>query len=266
MEELLYAVLLKNPADFQLGRVARARAAAREEPEHDLVASTRKGWGVLAEELSREQADLLAFQLSTSGLPALAAPQNLIETPPGASPISGMRLESSGLRASPESVFSGILPWSALDLVCAVALRRPLARRPGLNVPTLGQKISQYALMFITGLPLPLRPRPPKEPPPATYEPAFFVDLAWSAPRIRLRIDCHAFDYSCLKTRMGYESLGNLRRLLADLRTRAPRALLNAGADALLEGRTLAGLGHDSLEDLDRECRWLLTLRSLKLA
>ncbi|HVE13588.1 MAG TPA: hypothetical protein VNI01_09360, partial [Elusimicrobiota bacterium] len=97
-------------------------------------------------------------------------------------------------------------------------------------------------------------------------EPELILELAWLEPRRRLRVDAPRFDYSCLNARMGYGSAANLRRLAAELSRRAPRALLGQGLRAILDGAPGRERAYGSRAELERELRWLLTLRALERA
>ena len=59
-------------------------------------------------------------------------------------------------------------------------------------------------------------------------------------------------------------TLGNFRTLLKILKTNAPNALLSRGAGILIESSPVSTMGYDSLGDLERESRWLLTLLALR--
>jgi hypothetical protein len=76
----------------------------------------------------------------------------------------------------------------------------------------------------------------------------------------RRRVSPDHFDFSALgrgKTPGGPE---NIRALAAPERIAAPQALLGRGTRVLLEGKPLNGAGYDDLDDVDKECRWLLAL------
>ena len=60
---------------------------------------------------------------------------------------------------------------------------------------------------------------------------------------------------------MLYQAMGNLKLVLADQIEAAPEAWLNHGTRVLLEGKPIRTMGYESVDDLERETRWLLTLR-----
>jgi len=118
--------------------------------------------------------------------------------------------------------------------------------------------------MMSTGLPIKIGGR--KRPAEKTHEEhglAFYAELHYEDPSRRLQIDASHFDFSCLGERMLYQAQGNLKLLIGDVVRAAPEAWANHGTRVLLEGRPIRTMGYRSLEDLEREARWLLTLRRL---
>jgi hypothetical protein len=51
-----------------------------------------------------------------------------------------------------------------------------------------------------------------------------------------------------------------MKLLLADLKAAAPAARLSRGTTILIENKVVGTMGYQSLEDLEREERWLATL------
>jgi hypothetical protein len=92
----------------------------------------------------------------------------------------------------------------------------------------------------------------------------FYADIFYHHPFRRLRIAAARFDFSCLKERKLYQAQANCKLLIGDLARMAPDAWRNHGTKILLEGKPMHTMGYVSLEDLEREARWLLTLRALE--
>ncbi len=65
---------------------------------------------------------------------------------------------------------------------------------------------------------------------------------------------------------MGYGAETNFHALLEELVARAPAALRGKGTRAMLARRPAGDSFYESLDDLEREERWLLTLAALKAA
>lgn len=256
-----WAVVLKNSSAPPVAAVASAWAGLNGEPLADAARRTRAAKGILAEEATETEARGLAAGLEARGINALAMPANLLEELPAARPVGRVGLEAAGLRPARGGA---PLPWKDLAVMAAAAFRQNL---PGTlsDSPTPSEHAARLGLSILTGRPLVLRPEREPKRPAARSEVFFFLDLLWREPARRLRIDGQTFDYSCLGARMGPASAANFRRLLADIHRRAPQALPSSAARLLLEGKSPAADAEGSTE-LERESRWLLTLRALGLA
>ena len=63
---------------------------------------------------------------------------------------------------------------------------------------------------------------------------------------------------------MAYNVLANFRTLACELARRAGSAMKTRGVGILMAGEPITAMGYESLDELDRESRWLLTLALLK--
>jgi hypothetical protein len=91
------------------------------------------------------------------------------------------------------------------------------------------------------------------------------LDIFQPRPTLRLRIDAAEFDFSCLGQNKTYAAADNLRTLCRELGKIFPGAARNRGAAAAAEDRFPAEARYSSPQDLEAECRWLLTLEMLKI-
>lgn len=229
--------------------LAKALAAARETPVQDQVLAAKKAWGILAEDLPEREARALGQALQSSGVKCAVGPTGALAKLPAGEPARAV----------------DALPDDEPILVAAAGLTvSTFTTRTEEKGPSAAQKITSAAVMMGTGIPLKIGGR--KRTVEKTQEDkslVFCVDLYYEAPARRLQIDASRFDFSCLEQRMLYQAQGNLKLLLGDLVEAAPGAWLNHGARVLLEGQPMRTMGYGSAEDLEREARWLLTLRAL---
>lgn len=229
--------------------LARALASVRDTPVQDQVIAARRAWGIVAEDLPEEEARTLAQALRPSGVECAVAPAASVADLPAAEPATTI----------------DALPADDPILIAAAGLTvTTTTRRTEQTGPTGAQKAASAAIMMATGLPIKIGGRKRKV--QKTREErrlAFYVDLHYGDPARRLRIDASHFDFSCLAERMLYQAMGNLKLVIGDQVQAAPEAWLNHGTRVLLEGKPIRTMGYESLEDLDREARWLLTLRAL---
>lgn len=225
-------------------RLAKALAEVRGTPVQDQVVEARRAWGILAEGLSEAEARSMARELRGAGVPCAVGPgAAMAELPP------------VEVAASLEEI-----PSSDPTLVAAAAIEVATTSTEETG-PTSAQKAASAAIMLTTGLPIKVGGRKRKvETTRHEGTLLFHLDLHFPELERRLRVDAAHFDFSCLGDRMLYQSQGNLRLLVADRVEAAPEAWVNHGTRVLLEGRPIRTMGYRSLDDLDREARWLLTL------
>lgn len=94
----------------------------------------------------------------------------------------------------------------------------------------------------------------------ASIEKALIIDVILESPLRRLRVNAERFDFRCLGGRMNYDARNNVRELVRSLSKLSPAALRARGAELLVRDHRSEPLGYDSVEDLEREERWLLTI------
>ena len=266
MSGLSYAVLLAEPERRDPGAVAKALAAHRGIPFQDAARLAKGTWGIAGEELSEEEARKLVERLGEAGLKGLALPANLLVELPAPRPAAKAELEGEGLRAFLGPGEAALVPWSRLALIAAAGLQQTSVKTVAVKEgPTAAQQMANLGIMMATGLPIKVGGKENVvQKKLETSELVFFLDLYFGEPASRVRIDAQGFDYSCLKERMTHHVLGNFKTLALEISSRAPAAWASRGLDVLRKGLPVSTMGYGSLADLDRESRWLLTLRSLK--
>jgi hypothetical protein len=229
--------------------LARALAAIRKTPVQDQVLAAKSAWGVIADDLSENEAKELQRGLWSQGVKSVVGPAAALSR---LAPFEAV--ETLDALPTPPPILIAVAGTTLTTTITAT-------RDTG---PSGVQQVASAAIMMTTGLPIKLGPR--KRPGKETQEEqslAFHADLHYGGPSRRIRVDASHFDFSCLGARMLYHAQGNLRLLIGDVARAAPEAWLNHGARVLLEGRPIRTMGYRSLEDLEREARWLLTLRRL---
>jgi len=229
--------------------LAKALAAARGTPVQDQVLVAKRAWGIVAEDLSEREARALGHALRSSGVMCAVGPAAALAELPA---VEAARTVDALPAAHPILIaVAGI----------TVTTRTTRTEKKG---PSGAQKIASTAIMVSTGIPIKIGGRKRSvEKPQEEQSLAFYADLYYEGPSRRVQIDASHFDFSCLEERMLYQAQGNLKLLIGDLVQAAPEAWVNHGTRVLVEGRPIRTMGYGSLEDLDREARWLLTLRAL---
>lgn len=249
MAELRYAVVLTGELP-SAAALSKALAPALGRPAVDLAPALRRCRGLVDLDASEASARLQVGALTSAGIPALALPASLIEDLPPAEPLASLGL--------PRPV----------RLVAAAAFTQRSARTVVVDEgPSAGKRALGLGLTMATGLPPSVfgaGGAKKVEKRVESSELLYFADVLAGAPLRRWRVDAHDFDFSCLGDRMGLDAAGNFRAVLKLLLEAGERS--NAGARGLLSGVPVLQLGYESVEDLEREERWLLTLAALDKA
>jgi len=264
-----HAVLVRSPAGFGPAAVAAVIAKRSGAVPLDVLPVVRRGWGVAAESLPAADAEALAAELTAAGQSSLAVPTTLLETPAAPALVAKAELVDAGfgVLAGPENLEPERLAWARLAGLCAAGLEiRTTTTTTESGPGQMAAKAVRLGLTLATGLPLPMGGGEEKKRVIETRDRVLVLDLLFVEPARSLRIESARFDYSLLGARMGYSAESNFARLLADLAERAPKALRGKGTRAILDRRRAAESAYESLDDLRREERWLLTLVALRAA
>lgn len=264
-----HAVLARDPETFAPMKVAAVLARRAGAPALDFAGPAARAWGVVAESLPAEEAEALAAKLTAAGQAALAAPSSLLETPPPAVAVTKAELAGDGfdLVAGRENAAPERLSWNRLAALCAASIetRASTTLSGGPDPRAAAERAVRLGLTLVTGLPLMKGGKSEAKKVVETRDRALTLDLLFVEPARRLRVSAASFDYSVLGPKMGYGAEANFTALIAALAERAPRARLGRGSRALLGRRPPLDARYESLDDLEREERWLLTLALLKV-
>lgn len=255
-----FAVVLSRPEALQPPAIANVLGAFRKMPFQDAIRIARNCWGVVLEGLARKEAEDLMGRLNDAGMQSFVTHPSLLAGFPELRPVKKASVGPEGL-----GLLDGELETVAWDRVLLLAAagvsvteQRKIKVKEG---PDAADRALNIGIMLATGLPIKVGKQEKEvEKTIETTDLLFYLDLFLKEPARRLRIDGQNFDFSCLRERKLYNVLGNLRLLVGDLVAFAPAAARNRGTRVLAENRPIREMGYLTLEDLDRESRWLLTL------
>lgn len=235
--------------DLIVPPIAKALARARGIPIQDAAFAARRSWGILEENIGKSQAAELVNFLKKEGVGSVAIPCALMEELPPPKEIQSLELGRGKIRAWLKTGEEEWLSAASLSLIASAGFNRERkAPRPNLPLPRITLEVY---------------PRQEPATPHREEELVFYLDLFASGPSQRLRLDSQDFDYSCLRGRMSYNTLSNFKRLVMTLAGKSTPDHLNRGTRTILDGGPINSMGYESLADLDRESRWLLTLGAL---
>ncbi|HXT00389.1 MAG TPA: hypothetical protein VN915_06920 [Elusimicrobiota bacterium] len=261
-----HAVLVRSPEKFLPTAVAAVLGKRKKQPALDFVAPVRSSWGLIAESLPAPEADELAADLTAGGQPAVAAPTSLLESLPAPVLVTKAELAGDGFdvvsgraHAAPERQ-----SWSHLAALCAGGIEvresKTITEKAEMDIK---EKAVRIGISMATGLPM-MGGKKEVTRVVETRDRALTLDLLFLNPSRRLRVEARSFDYSLLGPKMAHAAEVNFAILVNEVAARAPAALRGKGTRGFLN--KTGDWRYDSLPDLEREERWLLTLAALKAA
>jgi len=243
-----FMVLLSRSVVRDPVALAKALASARKTPVQDQMVFAKSCWGIVSEHQTEIEARALAESLRALGVDCLVCPDASLTALPS---VEEIKLFQPLAAAAP------VLISAAAITITSTSTR--LVKEG----PSTAQKIASTGLMLATGMPIRLGGKERTiEKKQEHSDQVFYLDVIYKEPARRLRINAHQFDYSFLKERKLYQVLGNFKLLVGELVKGTPAAWQNHGTHVLLEGKPMQTMGYNSLTDLERETRWLLTLLS----
>jgi hypothetical protein len=239
-------LILQEP-EIAVERIAPAWAAQRKIAVSDAAQALRRSWGILASGISEAEANALHLALKTAGVRTAVLEDAACV--PAPAPQTLLRMPSS-------------LADVWLLAACEISEERVTVSKPSSAGPSAVQQIASAGIFMATGLPIRLGPKKEKAPKTErSTENRIFLDIFSATPAGRFRLNAGEFDYSCLGPKKGYSAFGNAKVLLKNLAEKFPGAWLNAGARRLLGGNA-GNVLYQSLDDLEKEIRWLMTRRA----
>ncbi len=238
------SVLLGPAEDPQPSGLVKAVADFKKILPMDAAQAVKKTRGIVAEDMEQKEAEDLLFRLTECGLSDSIVPSESVLALPPAAPRKDIQV-----------------PPERLHLIAAACYKvvssKTVKTKEG---PSGAEKVAKIGILLATGLPLPMGRSKEVEKKQETTELACVLELFLKDPPERFTVEVPTFDFSFLKERMLYNVFGNFKIIVEDLVRMAPAALRSKGTRILLEGRPVATMGYESAADLERECRWLLTV------
>lgn len=219
---------------------------------------------MLGEDLSRADADRLSEDARREGVPTRVVPSERLVVPPPPVAVNGGGLVDEGLRFTLGApARERLVPLDRLRAIALLPLREE--SRTSVTVkegPSAGQRAAKITLLLATGIPVDFGGKPKEVTKEVrSAELTLLADFITSEERFRVDAAHFAFGAAEGKPKV-WSGLENLRRLLADVRSRLPRIPFNRGARWVVENRPLTSAGYAERTHFEREIRWLLTLSS----
>ena len=259
-----FAVLLANPELFNLPAIAKVLSEYRGVHPHDAINEARAGAGLLLENADEKAAQDLAGRFTSAGLPARVTAQANVPILPEPQLVTGASFLPDKLEIALEASHQVTLPPKRFLFVGAGSFAQTTFKTIKVKEgPSAGQKIAKLGVMLATGLPIPIGGKEKMvEKKIESSDRVFCAELIVAEPFQHLRIEGDNMSYACLKDKMGYNVMTNFPLLMKELIKVSAGAILGRGARVLQANGPVRDIGYGSVEEMEREARWLLALAS----
>lgn len=256
-----YSVLIARPEAFDRKKLASALEEFHRIPEDEAIQLARRAWGFAGENLPRERALVLADKCAENGLEAVTVDSKEVFSLPAEKIFTRAEVKPEGLNYTLETKEPGFASWENVILLAAAPVKEEKITQQTVNEGPSGlERLSKAALMAVTGIPLGTGKTKEAKKEKKEYELVFYLEIFSTDSPFRLRMRSDSFNYSYLGKRKEYSSQLNFRAMLEDVSASALKSLKNRGLNAVINKEHLSMLGYDSLSDLEKEARWLLTV------
>lgn len=261
MEGNKFTVFLKSERLPVLLEISKIIAEFRNTIPYEATYAAKKSWGFLEDDLDEAAADKLlavcaahgheARKAETARLPALKPPMIIKWLDFG---DGRLNYRLPGAEASE--------PLENLIITAYAPIKYTFSKTVNTKEgPSTGEKAVRLGIMMTTGLPIGMGKSKEVKKEIKNTEITFYMDLVF-LNGLRLRLNSDNFDFSCLKEKKTYSSQMNFSLLCLELAKAAPAALKNTGMYDVIEGKVIPTLQYDSPEDMEKEMRRLLLLKS----
>ena len=245
------------------GTLADVFSAAYPLSHEEAFHRARHCWGILAENISAEEAALLEEACRRAELAVLRLESSKIPLPPPPARARTLALDAEGFTCALEAEVKERCLWHELDIAAAAPVKEELVlKSTPVQGPSLGRAASIITTMA-TGIPISFGQKEAPQPRETVIrEMNYVMDLCFRGKRVRLRSD--DMDYSSLGPEKTYSSQGNFRALACKLAPLACGALKNRGLHLIAARQPLQALSYDGTADFERDFRRLFALFALR--
>lgn len=244
-----YAVLREPIGKMDIGQAAMALAKAFARLRVDVARELRDRPGILAEGLTRAQAEQAAVLLRQSGIGVFVMAESQMAIPPEPIEIREGKLAADGFAAT-TSAGPLTAPWNQIILLdCARVKHEEFVQTQEI------QMTANYDARHVGTFEPPVRTR--QELRSSWKE---FLDVICYEPWLHLRIDRNEFRYHATGLPVRAVSYENFSTLLRAFKTRATNAALGPGVALLLDGDPRTRLASSSLKAHENHILWRLQL------
>ncbi len=257
-----FDVILDEPHGYNAIFLAEVLASFKKIPFQDAATFTHHAWGVAETHLSHEEAITLTAKLSEKKLKSLLIPSGSFKVLPAFKKGTNLVLNSDAMEIILEKSSQEVIQGDNVLLLAVGGIpERTQITKKISEGPSGAARAVSAGIFMTTGIPISIGGKKKKEEKIETKEETlFYLDVFTKNPLSRYRLDPQHLNYSFLKEKKLYNTFQNFKLLLHELSALAPRSYQNKGMRNLLANQSLSTMGYDTLEDFEKEMRWLITL------
>jgi hypothetical protein len=246
-----HVVLQQSPAAPAAEALAAALKLVKRFTEADAVRMARGAHGILARDLSREEALLVRAALEQGGVPAACLPARQLPILPQARYVKRMELQPAALVVY-DPLGRGVpVPWLQVAVISAGAVRHF-----GTTQTVTEEWVRHYSPLTGSGYRLETDVRHKVE-----ENTRLFMEILLVGAAMRFEVEAENFLFKFVVDRPDLGVREKLAALVALLAQHAPHAGLNHGAAALRANPSAAPV-YSSRQALSDETVWLLWLQA----
>ncbi|MBW1742147.1 MAG: hypothetical protein JRJ47_01790 [Deltaproteobacteria bacterium] len=255
-----YFVVLNNVDQFDLPTLADILSRTLDIHRMDAATQLKHSWGLLYKTDVIEEAEELQEAFEQTEIETFVLPASRLRKPPPPIVLRNAVLQQDGMAFQDKS-YEKFLKWRSIILLCAGEIEETLQTTERLPPDGKAKKwLFRTGLTPITAVAIQHERSKVREVTKDRTESKHYMDLIATDDCDSLRILGDSFDYSCLGSKMAYNTLMNFKTLALDIGKSLTHATRNHGMRAM-EARTVArGSKYGSLDDFENEKLWLMQL------
>jgi hypothetical protein len=255
-------VVLKGIDHFDLPSLADILSRTLGIHRMDAATQLKHSWGLLYKTNVIEEAEELQEALEQAGIETFLLPAAKLRKPPQLIVLRNASLQQDGV-AFQDKGNEKSLKWSDVILLCAGEIEETSQTTERLPPDGKAKKwLLRTGLTPVTAAAIQYERSKVREVTKDRTESSYYLDLIARNDCDSVRIPGDSFDYSCLGSKMAYNTLFNFKLLALDIAKFLAHAVKNQGMRAMEAQAVGQGSKYTSLDDFENEKLWLMQLTS----
>lgn len=255
-----YYLILSNPDDLVLTRLAEILCQALGIPRLDATTRLKRFWGLLHKTGKLEKAEELKQTFDEAGIATFILPANELTALPSPKILRTAVPEPQGLTFG-HAGENGMLPWNQIVLLCAGQIGE--TEKVTENLPRDRKAVKWLMLTGIsltTAVGMEYERSKKRQVTKERTTSSFYFDMITRDASKSERIIGESFNYTYLGDRMQHNILFNFKNLVKDVAGFLPDVRRNRGLRAMETEPTMRNVVYESAKDFETEKLWLVQL------